>query len=80
MIEDAAENQRQTRQMEKILEELGIPLTVTWIPQPQSMKHGEIDNTSKTLFIYDADSEHAWKTFLHEILELKLQDYTDRKG
>jgi hypothetical protein len=71
-----AESQHLTKQMQKLLEELGVPLTVALVPQPQSMKHGEIDQTSKTLFIYDTDPEQAWTTFIHEILEFKLQNYT----
>jgi hypothetical protein len=71
-----AEAQKQTIQMQKLLEELGVPLRVVWIPQPRNSKHGEIDQGSKTLYIYDEDPEQAWKTLIHEILEFKLQDYT----
>ena len=71
-----AEEQRLTERMQKLLDELGVPLTVAWVPKSQNMKHGEIDKASQTIFIYDVDPEEAWKTLIHEILELKLQDYT----
>lgn len=62
--------------MQRILDSLGIPLAVEWIPTPSQNRHGEIDEASKTLFIYDSNEDEAWKTFTHEILELKLQQVT----
>jgi hypothetical protein len=67
---------KETRRMQKFLDDLNVPLTAVWIPKPESKRHGEIDEASQTLLIYDADPEQAWKTFIHEILEFKLQDYT----
>lgn len=62
--------------MQKVLDSLGIPLTVAWVPSPQQNKHGEIDNSSQALLIYDADEQEAWRTFTHEVLEYKLQQVT----
>jgi len=63
-------------EMQQFLESLGIPLTVVWAPNPNQNRHGEIDNSSKTILIYATDEAEAWKTLAHEALEYKLQQLT----
>jgi len=60
--------------MQRCLERLGLPLKVKWIPRSETSKHGEIK--VDTIYIYDVDPEEAWLTFLHEVLEFKLDEVT----
>ena len=62
------------RKMQAILNTLGIPLTVVWVPDSRQDKHGEIK--SSTIFIYSPSESDAWNTFTHEIVEFKLKDVT----
>ena len=62
------------RKMQAILNTLGIPLTVVWVPDTHQNKHGEIK--SSTIFIYSPSESDAWNTFTHEIVEFKLKDVT----
>lgn len=67
---------KEQERMQKILNRLGIPLTVSWNPNPEHNQHGLIEKDSRTLFIFDVDSGSAWQTFMHEILEWKLTQAT----
>jgi len=59
--------------MQKILEKLNIPLKVAWTPNPNHDKHGIIEQTSRTIFLFDEKPEDAWQTFMHEALEWKFK-------
>ena len=63
--------------MQECLDRLNIPLKIIWQHDNTKTVHGEIDNTTKTLFIYDADYDLAWETLLHEVLEWKMKDVTN---
>ena len=62
------------KRMQRILDKLGIPLKVSWIPNPQSEAHGIIEKSSRTIILFDMKEEDAWQTFTHEILEFKLKE------
>lgn len=62
--------------MQAILEKLGIPLKVVWVSDVDKKVHGLIEESSRTLFIYDVNEEDAWQTLLHETLEWKLREVT----
>ena len=62
--------------MQNVLDKLGIDLKIAWIPNPHCEKHGLVELTSRTLFIYDEKEEDAWSTFVHEALEWKLKSVT----
>jgi hypothetical protein len=59
--------------MQKVLDKLSIPLTVVWKPTPSHKNHGEIEFSSRILFLYDVDPQQAWETFQHELLEWKFK-------
>ena len=59
--------------MQQALDKLSIPLTVIWKPNPNHDKHGEIELSSRTMFLYDVDEQQAWETFQHELLEWKFK-------
>jgi hypothetical protein len=60
--------------MQICLDQLGIPLTVVWTPDPSKAIHGEL--MDKILFIYDSVEEEAWKTLTHEVCEFKFKQVT----
>ncbi len=60
--------------MQKILDRLGIPLSVAWIPDDAKSIHGEIKQD--TIYIYDQTETDAFATFTHEIIEFKLKEVT----
>jgi hypothetical protein len=72
------ETPRRTAQakMQHVLARLGLPLKVAWTPNGNHDKHGLIEPSSKTLFIFDEGEEEAWQTLIHEILEFKLKGVT----
>ena len=60
--------------MQNCVDRLGLPLKVLWMPEDNSVKHGEIK--SNCILIYDRDEAEAWLTFEHEVYEYKLKDVT----
>ena len=60
--------------MQSCLDRLGIPLSLVWNPDPSERIHGKIDESSKTLLIYDGDVDQAWQTLMHEVLEWRMRD------
>jgi hypothetical protein len=64
------------RKMQECLDRLGLPLRVAWTPNKSQDKHGLIEPSSSTLFLFDQSEEDAWQTFLHEVFEWKLKDVT----
>ncbi|MBS7632217.1 hypothetical protein KEJ15_01150 [Candidatus Bathyarchaeota archaeon] len=60
--------------MQSILDRLGVPLRVKWIPKINIAKHGEI--TSGVLYVYDKNESEAWLTFQHEVFEYKFKEVT----
>jgi len=50
---------------------------VVWTPDEKRDKHGLIEESSKTLFLFDEAEGEAWQTFEHEILEYRLKTMTD---
>jgi hypothetical protein len=62
--------------MQECLDRLGVQLKVCWTPDPGHDKHGLIEPSSSTLFLFDEAEEDAWQTFLHEVFEWKLKDVT----
>jgi hypothetical protein len=74
------ETQRKSTQakMQNVLARLGLSdLKVVWTPDEKRDKHGLIEESSKTLFLFDHDEGEAWLTFEHEILEFRLKTVTD---
>jgi uncharacterized phage-like protein YoqJ len=67
-------NRETERKMQAILDTLGVPLTVVWVPDTHQNKHGEIK--SSTIFIYSPSESDAWNTFTHEVVEFKFKDVT----
>jgi hypothetical protein len=62
--------------MQRCLDTLGLPLKVAWTPNRNHDKHGLIEESSRTIFLFDEDENEAWATFTHEILEFRLKDVT----
>ncbi len=62
--------------MQSCLDNLSIPLTVVWVPNKNTGKHGEINLNSKTLLIFDEQEKEAWLTFEHEVYEYKFREVT----
>lgn len=60
--------------MQRILDRLGVPLRVMWVPKADLGKHGEI--TSGVLYVYDKNESEAWLTFQHEVYEYKFKEVT----
>ncbi len=60
--------------MHEILDKLGIPLSVAWVPDRTRPIHGEIKQG--TICIYDQTETDALATFTHEIIEFKLKEVT----
>jgi len=60
--------------MQKVLQQLGIPLQVTWTPNAECGRHGEIQKGC--ILIHDQHQGDAWATFIHEILEYKMRKIT----
>jgi len=65
-----------TIRMQNCLDRLGIPLSVVWAKDSSKRVHGEIEESSRTIFIFDETESEAWATFTHEILEFRLKDVT----
>jgi hypothetical protein len=74
-----AETRRKSAQakMQQVLTRLGLPLRVVWIPNGNHDKHGLIEESSRTIFLYDESESEAWLTLEHEILEYRLKAVTD---
>ena len=64
------------KRMQKCLDQLDLPLTVAWTPDPDNHRHGLIELSSRTLFLFDENEDEAWQTLIHEALEWKLKDVT----
>lgn len=64
-------------QMQRVLRKLGVPLQVVWTPEPKHKRHGLIEKSSRTMFIFDDKEEEAWITFTHELVEWKLKSTLD---
>jgi len=62
--------------MQCCLDTLGLPLKVVWTPNRNHDKHGLIEESSRTIFLFDEVESEAWATFTHEILEFRLKDVT----
>jgi hypothetical protein len=59
--------------MQRCLDRLSVPLMVVWTPDKNHEKHGLIELTSRTLFLFDEKEEDAWETFTHESLEYRFK-------
>jgi hypothetical protein len=59
--------------MQRCLDRLGVPLKVAWAPNKDHEKHGLIELSSRTLFLFDEKEEDAWETFTHELLEYRFK-------
>lgn len=66
-----------TAKMQHVLAELGLPLKVAWTPNENHDKHGLIEESSRTIFLFDESESEAWLTLEHEILEYRLKAVTD---
>jgi len=56
-------------ELQRLKEKLWVcrELTLMWIPNPQSDKHGEVKGT--IIYIYDEDLESALHTLRHEFID-----------
>jgi hypothetical protein len=70
------ETQRTQAKMQEVLARLGLPLKIVWNPNRNHDKHGLIEESSRTIFLFDEVESEAWATFTHEILEFQLKDVT----
>jgi hypothetical protein len=62
------------RKMQECLDRLGLPLHVAWTPNQNQDKHGFIEESSRTIFLFDEAESEAWATFTHEVLEWKFRE------
>jgi len=62
--------------MQRCLDTLGFSLRVAWTPNRNHDKHGLIEESARTIFLFDEAESEAWATFTHEILEYRLKDIT----
>jgi hypothetical protein len=60
--------------MQECLDRLGLPLRVAWTPNKTQDKHGLIEESSRTIFLFDETESEAWTTFTHEVFEWKLRE------
>lgn len=65
-------NNDTVERMQSCLDTLSIPLTVVWVPNRNTDKHGEINLNSKTLLIFDDNEKEAWFTFEHEVYDINF--------
>jgi len=63
------------KRMNRILARLGLPFTVEWTPDPTRKDHGNI--AQGIIHIFDESEAEAWTTFLHEIIEIRLNKITN---
>lgn len=63
--------------MQNVLIRLNIPLQIVWTPNRNRDKRGLIEESSRTIFIFDETEGEAWLTLEHEIFEYKLKAVTD---
>lgn len=60
------------QRMNLALERLGLHgWEAAWVPDPDMPRRGESKLESKIILVYDLDQKKAWKTFVHEVLEVK---------
>jgi len=48
-----------------------------WAPDPSKKVNGQVIPEQKTILVFSEDPEKAGDSFLHEVLEVKLQKYID---
>ena len=60
--------------MQHVLARLGLPLKVAWTPDGNHDKHGLIEESSRTIYLFDENESEAWATLTHEIFEWKLKE------
>lgn len=58
--------------LNELLMRMGIPLQVVWRPDPNSEQHAKIDLKNGLLLIFDEDKDQAFFSFMHEILEYRI--------
>lgn len=68
------ETSKVQRKMQECLDRLDLPLRVAWTPNRNHDKHGLIEESSGTIFLFDEAESEAWATFTHEVLEWKLRE------
>lgn len=65
------------QKMKSALQALGMDeWEAVWTPRDGGDLHGETLLEDRIIMIYDKDEKTAWRTFSHEITELKLRPVT----
>jgi len=73
-VEAKAEKEDFIKRMQEIMDRLGVPLSVAWVPAGAKSIRGEIKQG--TIYIYDHAETDAFATFTHEVIEFKLKEVT----
>jgi len=55
-----------------LLRRLNIPFHAVWCPNSKSEQHAKIDLKNGLILIFDEDEDQAFISFMHEILEYRL--------
>ena len=62
------------QRMNAALQTLGLThWQAVWTPRDEGDHHGECLLADKLIVVYDENEKAAWKTFAHEVLELKMR-------
>ena len=66
--------------MNRTLERIGLSeWTALWAPDPSKKVNGQVLSEQKTIIVFSEDPEKAKDSFIHEVLEVKLQKYIDNE-
>ncbi len=66
--------------MNQVLRRIGLAeWTALWSPDSSKEINGQVLAEQKTILVFSEDPEKAQDSFLHEVLEVKLQKYIDNE-
>ncbi|MBA7697392.1 hypothetical protein ES703_106057 [subsurface metagenome] len=64
--------------MDRVLRRIGLKeWTALWMPDASKEINGQVLSEQKTILIFNEDPAKVQDSFLHEVLEVKLQKYID---
>jgi len=62
-------------EMNRVLSRIGLSeWTAVWVSDPSSKVDGQVMADHKVIIVFSENSEKARDTFLHEVIEVKLQN------
>ena len=64
------------KELNTVLEKLGIPLRAVWLPDDSKKEHARIDVEEGLIMIFDKDETEAIDSLLHEVLEYRIRKVT----